>query len=145
MQGGGSKSLISHSRVRGFRLQNEKIFINLPLPFYTTFTLRAETAVKIGIITRQKFPSLIAQEPTLYDAVWHIFAARTCNLYMHARPERTPTDNEFLFVITGAVAKDSQRTKAPALNPIQNGEVFQGATSESLVMLLLKVSVPEPS
>ncbi len=32
MQGGGSKSLISHSRVGGFRLQNEKIYINLTLP-----------------------------------------------------------------------------------------------------------------
>ncbi|MCP4415256.1 MAG: hypothetical protein GY805_01455, partial [Chloroflexi bacterium] len=110
-------------------------------------------------------------QPTLYDAVWHSFAARTFNLYMRDRPEwaqldqterlewikrgqllssiadeeRIPTDNEFLFVVTGAVVKDNQRTKAPALFPIQNDEIFQGSASESLVMLLPKVSVPQPS
>ncbi len=134
-------------------------------------TVRAETDVKIGIITREKFLSLIAQEPTLYNAVWHSFAARTFNLYMRDRPEwaqldqterlewikggqllssiadeeRIPTDNEFLFVITGAVVKDDQRTKAPALFPLQKDEVFQGAASESLAMLLPKVSVPKLS
>jgi len=127
----------------------------------------AETAVKVGIVNHDKFLSLIANEPSLYDAVWRSHAARTFNLHMRDLPEWSqldqagrlawikqgellspvadeemiPTTNEFLFVITGAVEKDNQRTKAPALLRTINGEVFQGTAPESLLMLLPEVSV----
>ena len=130
-------------------------------------TVQADTAVKIGVVMRDKFLSLIAAEPTLYDAVWRSHAARTFNLYLRDLPEwaqldqtqrlawikrgellspladgqMIPTNNEFLFLITGAVEKDNQRTKAPALFPTISGEVFQSATPESLVMLLPAISV----
>ncbi|MCP5101329.1 MAG: cyclic nucleotide-binding domain-containing protein, partial [Chloroflexi bacterium] len=130
-------------------------------------TVWAETAVKAGVVIREKFLGLIAKEPVLYDAVWRSFAARTFNLYMRDLPEWTqldqtgrlewikqgqllspivdeemiPNDNEFLFVITGAVEKDDYRTKAPALFSLVNGEQFRSAAPESLVMLLPKVPV----
>lgn len=129
-------------------------------------TVQAETPIKIGVVTREKFLSLMAASPTLHDAVWRSHAARTFNLYLRDMPEwrqldqaqrlawiqrgellppiadgeQIPTNQELLFVITGAVEKDDERIKAPALLHTHKGELFQGAAAHSLVMLLPAMS-----
>src|SRR5690606_15668724 len=54
--------------------------------------VQAETEVKIGLIKRERFLSLIDQESLLYDAVWRSFAARTLNLYRQAQFASIPLD-----------------------------------------------------
>lgn len=50
-------------------------------------SVRANTAVKVGIITRERFLNLIAADSVLHDAVWRSFAARAFNLGIHDQPE----------------------------------------------------------
>jgi hypothetical protein len=129
-------------------------------------TITAKTAVKIGIILRDKFLSLMAAEPTLYDAVWRSHASRTLKLYLRDLPEtaqlnQTQTlewikqgelllpiiaeemitpNHDYLLVLTGAIQNQNQRTKAPALFPSIKGETYSGVAPESLVMLLPSLS-----
>lgn len=124
--------------------------------------VQAETEVKIGLIKRERFLSLIDQESLLYDAVWRSFAARTLNLYRQAQfasipldqagrlewiqrgqlislaADETikPQDGDVMLVVTGAVEHQNERTKAPALFTSSTGETFQGAASVSVVLLL---------
>ena len=130
-------------------------------------TITAKTAVRIGFIMRDKFLSLIAAEPTLYDAVWRSHASRMLKLYLRDQSETAqlnqtqilswlrqgellppiiaeemiPPDHEFLLVITGAIQNQNQRTKAPALLRRVKGEMYYGVAPESLVMLLPNIPI----
>ncbi|GIW70782.1 MAG: sodium/hydrogen exchanger [Planctomycetota bacterium] len=126
-----------------------------------TATVRAATTVTAGEIARADFHRLLAEQPALRRGVWQTFARRQFDNHLRqlarwrhlghderlgwfargelrelAAAEPVEAGAGFVFVVTGALARDGQRHEAPALLARAGAGSLVAAAAETRVVLL---------